>query len=280
MKTILFYGNCQMFAIEQTLIMKKEYKKIHIPCWTTEYNKETFLNIIKKCDIIVTQPINDNYRDVDYLSTNFIINNSNHNCKIIICDSCHFDFYYFDLTYKIFNNDVLHNPSDYHYNNMIECYNNNFSVDYYIENYVNNESLKTSQELDSIAEDSLNELINRYNKNKEQYNQNNISFVTTHDFIKNNYKDKLLFYSMNHPSKYLIQYICKEIINILQIQNTINYDVDILNNNDQPLCILYKCIQQNINFDINNCKPFLHGKTNVKDIVQLYYNTYKSINYQ
>jgi hypothetical protein len=266
-----------MFAVQETLTMSKTFDKIHIPCWTTEYNKESFLNIIKKCDIIVTQPINDNYRDVDYLSTKFIINNSKPSCKIIICDSCHFDFYYFDLTYKIYDGNILHKPSDYHYNHMIECYNNNFSQDYYIETYVNNKNLKTSKELDSIAENSLNELVNRYNKNKEVYNGTNIHFITTYEFIRNNYKDKLLFYSMNHPSKYLIQYICQEIMNHLQIQSNINYNIDILNNIEQPLCILYKCIQKNVNFDINNCKPFLHGKNNIKDITQIYYDTYTNL---
>ena len=280
MKTILFYGNCQLDAINHTLSLPGEnYEKIYIPCWTTEYNKEAFIDIIKKCDIIITQPINDNYRDVDYLSTNFIINNSNDNCKIIICDSCYFNFYYFDLTYKFFNNDVLHSPSDYHYNHMIECYNNNFSIDYYIEHFVNNENLKSSEELESIVENSLNELLKRYNNNKELYNQKNIIFIKTYEFIKNNYKDKLLFYSMNHPAKYLIQYICEEIIKNLQIQNTVNYDIDILNNQCQPLCILYKCIQKNVNFDISSCKPFLNNKTDNKEITEIYYETYKEINF-
>ena len=127
MKFILFYGNCQLHAIEHTLqIPEEKYSRINIPCWTTEYDKESFREIIYKCDIIITQPINDNYRDVDYLSTNFIIHNSNNYCKIIICDNCYFNFYYFDLTYKFINNDILSNPSSYHYKYMIECYNNNY----------------------------------------------------------------------------------------------------------------------------------------------------------
>ena len=41
-----------------------------------------------------------------------------------------------DLTYKLFNNDVLHKPIDYHYNKMIECYNNDNSIEYYITQFV------------------------------------------------------------------------------------------------------------------------------------------------
>jgi TRAP-type uncharacterized transport system substrate-binding protein len=86
---------------------------------------------------------------------------------------------------------------------MIECYNNGHSPEYYINNFVNNLDLKTSEELDKIAGDSLNELYNRYVNNKGKYNgnNNNIHFISIYEYVKQNYKEKLLFYSMNHPTK-------------------------------------------------------------------------------
>lgn len=279
MINILFYGNCQLFCIMRTMNLSPDkYMSNHIPCWTTDYNKQTFTDVIQKCDIIITQPINDDYRKVDYLSTNYVINNSKPNCKIVIFDSCHFDFYYVDLTYKFVNNDVLHKPSDYHYDKMIECYHNNYSIEYYIENYVNNEDLKTSEELEIVAENSLNKLKNRYNNAKEKYTNNNknvhIYFISTYEFIKNNYKNKLLFYSMNHPTKFVIQYICEEINKNFLLSNNINYDIDDLSN---PKSILYKCIQKNVTFDISNHSPSILGKTSIHEIAQIYYNTYKEI---
>jgi hypothetical protein len=273
---ILFYGNCQMYAVLKTLNLDKKYNIFHIECWNENIDKKYFTNIITNSDIIITQPINDNYRDVDYLSTSYIIKHKKYNCKLIICDSCYFNFYYFDLTYKMFNNDVLHKPIDYHYNKMIECYNNNNTIEYYITHFVNNVDLKTSEELEIIAQNSLEELKYRNIINKEKYNDTNIYLIGTYEYIKNNYKDKLLFYSMNHPTKYLIQFICEEIINILQIQNTLNYVVDVLNN---PKCIIYKCIQKNVNFDINNHKCLTLHLTDIGEITQLYYNTYKEIHY-
>ena len=275
MINILFYGNCQTFAVQETMALTSDHYNIeHIPCWTTDTDKEKFTEIIKKSDIIVTQPINDNYRELDYLSTNYIINNKKKECKIIIFDSCHFDFYYFDLTYKKKDNNLLREPIDYHYNNMIECYNNNLPIEYYIEKYADNYELKTREELENIANDSLNELNKRYQENKNKYNSENIYIISTEDFIKNNYKNKLLFYSMNHPTKYVIQYICEEIINILSIPNTINYDIDLL---PDPKCIIYKCIQKNVTFDINNHIPLTLNKTGIYDIAQLYYDFYKKI---
>jgi hypothetical protein len=274
---ILFYGNCQLYSCLKTLNLSSDYNITLVECWKDEINKEYFTDVIIKSDIIITQSINDNYRDVDYLSTSYIKQFKKLDCKLIIFDSCYFDFYYFDLTYKTVGNDVLHKPIDYHYNKMIECYNNNMSIEHYIDNYVNNLDLKTSEELETIANNSLNDLEDRYKKNKKNYGGDNIYIIPTYNYIKRSYKKKLLFYSMNHPSKYIIQYICEKIIDILQIQNTMNYDIDTLNN---PKCILYKCISKVVNFDINDHNPLTLDNTDVSNITQLYYDTYKEIGFK
>jgi hypothetical protein len=273
---ILFYGNCQLYAVLKTLNLPHNYKTFNLICWDSDIVKEDFTNIINKCDIIITQSIGDNYRNVDYLSTSYIIQHKNPNCKLIIFDSCYFDFYYFDLTYKSFNGNSLREPIDYHYNKMIECYNNGYSIEYYIDNVVNNLNLKTYEELERLAENSLSELHNRYVNNKIKYNGNNIHIISIHDYIKLNYKDKLLFYSMNHPTKYIIQFISEEIINILQIKNTINYNIDLL---ASPKCILYKCISKNVNFDINKHTVLTKDFTNVNEISKLYYDVYQKIGF-
>ena len=274
---VLFYGNCQIDAIHKILNLPNNKNVFHYYCcFNTNISQEEFTSLIKKCDIIITQPINDNYRNKPYLSTSFIIKNKNPQCKIIIFDSCHFDFYYFDLTYKKYNNDNLNVPISYHYNKMIECYNNGFSIEYYIDNYINNIDLKNSEELEELANDSLNQLSARYINSKNKYNGDNIFLISTYEFIKNNYKDKLLFYSMNHPTKYLIQFICEKIINILKIQNTIDYDIDPL---DYAKCILYKCISKNVNFNIEKYIPLTLGYNDNYNITQLYYDTYKKIGF-
>jgi len=275
---VLFYGNCQTYAIYKTLNLPNNFTPFHYQCFDTNISQEEFTSLIKKSDIIITQPITDNYRNKPYLSTFFIIKNKKPDCKFIIFDSCHFDFYYFDLTYKKYNNQELNVPSAYHYKKMIECYINGFSTEYYIDNYINNIDLKNYEELEELANNSLNQLNARYINSKNKYNGDNIFIISTYEFIKNNYKDKLLFYSFNHPTKYLIQFICEKIINILNIKNTIDYDIDPL---DFVKCILYKCISKNVNFNIDKCTPFILGykdKDNY-NITQLYYKTYKKIGF-
>jgi len=274
---VLFYGNCQVNAILKTLNLSHQYNIYHIPCYKDNIDKEYFTNIIINSDIIIAQPTNDNYRNLTYLSTSYIKQHKKSECKLIIIDSCFFNFYYFDLTYTKFNNNLLYKQIHYHYNKMIECYNNDKSIEYYITNFVNNFDLKSSEELEELANNSLIELHKRYINNKEKYTDNNVYIITTYEYIKENYKNKLLFYSMNHPTKYVIQYICEKIIDILQIQNTINYDLDALSS---PKCMLYKCISKIVNFDINTHTALALNKTDINDITQLYYDTYTEIGFK
>lgn len=272
---ILFYGNCQVFAILKSLNLNSaEYIIHHVECFSTNINIDEFTDIIKKCSIIITQPISENYRDTQHLSTSYLINNASPMCKIIIFDSCHFDFYYFDLTYKFIDDKILREPHDYHYNGMIDCYKNNQPVNYYIDNYVNNNELKTKEELLLMAENSLDELKTRYVSNLQKYDKPNIHVISIYEFIKQNYQKQLLFYSMNHPSLVLIHHICHTILNTLGLKNTMNYNIDCLN---KYKAILYKSIQKCVDFNITNYPASIFDSSNLCDITQKYYDTYKTI---
>jgi hypothetical protein len=275
MTVILFYGNCQTKALLDLLNFSSDYEKISINCYDTKISKTEFTKIIEKSDIIITQPISEHYRNTDYLSTQYIIENRKYNAPIFILDSCYFNFYHFDLTYYKINDEILKKPIDYHYQHLIDCYKNNHSINYYLENYLNNIDLKSKKELEDIAIKNINELENRFNIHKKKYINDNIYVISTIDYIKKYYKHKLLFYSMNHPSKYILQNIAEQILNILNLPtNIINYNIDPL---DNPKCIIYKCIQKVVYFDINQYTPLLSNLTNNKDIIQFYFDTYKSI---
>ena len=271
---ILFYGNCQTFALMKIMNIQPPHIVKNIECFSTNMTKPEFNMVIKNCDVIISQLISNNYRDLEYLSTEYIIQHCDSNCKIIMFDSCYFNFYYFDLTYKTVSNKLIRKPSDYHYNGLIEYYTNGLSCEQYIKNVVNNSVFKTPSELDEIASNSIFELRRRFNLMNEDYLKNkNIQVISCVDYIQNNFKDKLLFYSMNHPTKYVIQNIAEQILVILNIPNSMLYDLDIL---DQTKCIIYKCIQNVVNFNIDECKSKTHHFNNSTDIVKLYYDTYTS----
>jgi hypothetical protein len=268
---VLFYGNCQMVGIKEILNLDRTlYNPIAIECFNTNVTREEMTRCIKNADIIITQPIQDNYRGKDYLSTTYIIYHSKKTCKIILLNSCFFDFYHFDT--KSINKDYVITP--YHNISLYECYKSNKTIEHYIFHFVKNKHLKTKEELETIVTDNLKELERRYNLmllHKQYSPEKNIYSFLIADYIKNNYKDKLLFYTPNHPSKFLLQYICENIVDILNIPNYINYTIDPF---VHTKCILNKCIESVVHFNVDEYPALIDGKSTLNEICQLYYNIY------
>jgi hypothetical protein len=277
MKKVFFYGNCQVASINTILSVNKELKQSLLPCWQ-DFTKEEFLNLIKNSDVIITQPIKKNYREKDYVHTEFILENSNRDTKIIIVPSLYFNFYYFDLTYKFFKEESdrkpLKDPSDYHYHSIIKYYNNNEKIESVFENCIDNENLKSKEELESIADQSIKELISREIEMLKYKDIRDCSIITISNFIKKNYKKKLLFYSMNHPSKHVFRHIVDKIKKILNIDA--NHKIDPLRDNYRG--ILYRCIQKVVEFNIEDEEPKLLDINDPRMIVEQYYKTYDEKN--
>lgn len=280
MKKVLFFGNCQLAAIQRILRLDPKLFQSHvIPVHANrkvDKNKEEFTKFINQFDIIITQPIRDDFGGVDYYNTNYIIHNARKEAKIIIFHSCYFRFYYPDLKYIYLNNRLFQRPHDYHYQFMIDTFKSGSSVEDYITNCVNNENLITENGLLEIARKSIAELKSRAEVSKKTYVQNNVSFISVAEFIEENYRKKLLFYSMNHPTKFLLQYIAESIVKLLNITNTINYGLDPLG--EKQKSILYKCVQKVVDFDIHKHDALTLNHKNIASIASLYYNEYTKIN--
>ena len=274
MKRVLFYGNCQPRNMSRLFKRSLRWYKTSIECHNTEMDEESFKSRIKKSDVIIMQPIRDGYRDRDYLSTSYILENCRDDCKAIIFNVLYFTFYYPDaLPHLNHEEDALGKPTPYHYTSLIESYNNGLSVDGHIEQIINNENLMSTEDLEKIASEFLDDLREREERAVENYENlhNDITFLKASDYIENNYKEKLLFYTMNHPTGDLFQYICKKTLEAL------NLDPNRINGTDpltSPRLILYKCIQKIVNFDISEHKPRLNRYTRVDSICKQYYEVY------
>jgi hypothetical protein len=275
MLSVLFYGNCQPDAIRKLLCLDPAlYRTTFLPCYLTHYNESTFLQIVAASDIIITQSIQDNYNNKPYLSTSSVLKHAKKDAKIFLFDSCYFPYYYFDLTYVKLDGTRYHAPIDYHYTSMIECYKNELPVETYVRDYVENVDLRKEDELERIAECGLQSLYDRYILSKERYERDNVYVCSIHDFVRDNYKQKLLFYSVNHPTKYLFHYLCEEIQRHFGFPKTMNYALDPL---DSIRCILYACIQKHVTFPVRDCSPLTNGISDVLSIAKLYSDTYRAL---
>ena len=91
----LFFGNCQVAAIQQTINFQCDQKLI--TCFNTDINEDDFKHEIESSDIIITQYIHEAYRNLTYLNTSFVMTHRQKNTSIIFFDSLYFDAYFIDL---------------------------------------------------------------------------------------------------------------------------------------------------------------------------------------
>jgi hypothetical protein len=272
---VLLYGNCQIRAIGRVanILNNPLYVVNQIECMT-DISKDKFLDAVRSADLIITTFITDTYKNVDYLSTKFILENAKKESKIYTIPSIYFDYYYVDLTYL--RDNAIHNYSPaYHHKYLIDIFRNKQSIDHYIKNYVENEGLMTIEQLEERANISLNRLRDNEKRMQMHTNIRPYKIIGVSEFIQTNYKQKLLFYSMNHPTKYIFQYVAEIILTDLNISpKNINYDLCPLN---WIKCIIYSCVQKGVWFDISKCSPLVGGKTDVRAICRLYYEMYRKI---
>jgi len=281
----LFFGNCQMHIIKE-MIKQTIFNEI--------YDCDLFSSHIDTCDdldklyfklniysFIAIQP-HYNYKNNSKYNISSIVKHVNTNCKIIIIPSCYFKFYYPFLTYCFTNNDLLKLPVDYHDKNLIDLYNKNINNNDIIKTeykkLLYNEDLISKKDLRKMAKESIDELKTREKKFMSESYGTKMDYVylIISDFIENNYKKKLLFYSMNHPTYYLFEYIANELLQILGLGQYINNFVfyDPLDYLHPPL---YKCIQKAVNFNISDFLPNINNLVDIDKITDMYLKDYDKI---
>lgn len=247
---VLLYGNCQTRAISQ-IIHHPDIEIKSITCHSTSLTKKEFTTEIKSADIIITQPILQNYRGKEYLSTNYVIKNANQNTNIILFPSLMVgNIYYFDSISDQRVNRA--SATAFAHKNLLDYYTQGGSdINYFIKNFVTNKNLLTRKQLESNADNVIGELIRRED---EAIKEHGLPFIRMSSFIKNNWKNNLLFYTSNHGTLHLYQYLAQQICKKIGL----SFDsIDLKQDPQQKACrlILYSCLENIVKFDLTKCLP-------------------------
>jgi hypothetical protein len=300
-KNFTIIGNCQSSTLSQFLLsnicFSNTYNYIKIQN-IHEINEEQldllYSTVLLSLDLIIIQPISENYRNNYKYSTKSILDNVNKNCIKIIFPSLYFDFYHPFLIYlNDINNNKIGNPFDYHDWNITQIYvkgkefidNNVINKDdmkkYIIYEYNNklyDMNILDENFMNDKLYKNLNNLIERENSYSNYCNDsNNLYTIKSSEFIINNYKKNLLFYSINHPSKYLFHYISNNILVYLNIPlMQYNDDLDPLKGLIMPV---YGVIQKFVDFNIDYYQNFRHYDLILtdEDILEKYIYTYNNL---
>ena len=289
-------GNCQAKSLVQFLLSngefssKYKYVEINDIFRMDEIELDAlYRDVLPILDLIIIQPISENYRNNYKYSTKSILNSVRQDCIKILFPSLYFDFYHPFLSYIYDKNRPswkLGDPFDYHDKNIINKYIDNDNIH---DDEQNVENILKDYKRKQMDEHLLNHdyFIKRLNTNIDNLKEreNNYPLFCTNDtfimksssFILDNYKKNLLFYTNNHPTKYLFYYISNKILSFLMISLEV-YPVEI-----DPLKALiiplYKTIEKEVDFNIEYYLSYRHYEIILedRDIIQKYIRSYKEI---
>ena len=230
----------------------------------SEQQIEDFLKAIKNCDVFFTQPVGgEKYikRGIDTASIKSILKPDT---QIFTMPVPYFTGYFPEQFYLHDENGNVGYceglPSPYHNKFILYGYVNKRSPQEILDLLY---SENINQNVEQIAQQSINELQNR---------EKELNF-TISDFIAENYKKQRLFYTLNHPTKFLLFYMAKKIMSVLALYDNCEYDIecvqkDFLNSYITPIL---PSVQKRLNLEItsewNNTKYTL-------DFIKITYDYY------
>jgi len=187
--------------------------------------------------------------------------------KVIIYANYYLESYYLPLTYVYFENKTLHQPLDYHFNEIIHGYQNKFTVD---------------EIYDSILDfDVSDEMIQQITENNVKHAFDNLIFfknkcpniVYNCDFLKQHYRTQLLGYSMNHPTLSYMLWLTNEIKQFMDF-NIKNETIDMFKHVIIPI---YPKIKKHFQFENENEFVFSNKKFDLRGMIEYYLNEYEKL---
>lgn len=198
--TYTIYGNCQADSLAKILNTNNEFTKIYkyIPVKAVhEINsleEIKYLNreVFPKLDLFIFIPI---INFPEEFTTDYILNKVLNKKTIVIYFQTIYADIYFPQIKKIKN----------YITDSQEYYDINSSEIEYSEEFLNENLEKNIKNL----------------KDRELFHPRIDKKILIHEFIRKNYNKKCLFYTIDHGSKYIYQYIAKKILKYLNMNNRI-----------------------------------------------------------
>ena len=265
---IFIQANCQGQAIK-TIISKVprlknlfdfyELRPIHL--WN-DSDRDLVFESIKNCDIFLHQPISDNFGE--YSSEN-LKKYLKKGAKSISFPVVFFSGYNPETIYlKNENKQKVTLFCDYNDYNLVKLFLEEKTVDEAYDIITSEEFYSEEFIIESI-ENSFTAL-----QNREEGLDIKIS-----DYIRANYRNKKLFYSMNHPINSLLyelinQFLTKEGLEVLKEDETKTFP-ELLGRTD---LYLYHSIAKYLNIESTNTVKIDNKKMELKDMISKYYNAY------
>jgi len=203
-KKCIVYGNCQTEPIRKYLMASSTFNRIYTMIYVPSIhrcNHETgldqqYLKTLYDCDLFIYQKVSQSYNY--YLSSDYMLERLPSKCMKISFTNSYFSGYYPQYMHK-----KLYPYAD---KNIIKLLNEGCSKEEII-SILSDDNFYSYDEVKTNLENTIQELKRRDTELD----------ITLDDYIEQNYKDIQLFYTINHPSYHIIQYLTMKILDKLEI---------------------------------------------------------------
>lgn len=247
----VLYGNCQLSFVYEYLKANFPHKyEYHL---ITNYlvieGKMSFpVEIAKQADLFIYQPLNGHGEyDTDYIKSNYLKNS----CQLISSPYLYFLGYFPDYIQDPRNKDTItpqipYGIFPYGSQRLIDLITEGKSVPQIIEQSYGDDFIPKNLIFEKLHQ-SLSIL-----RNKET-----MTDIKLADFIEHNYQKHHLFYSVNHPTNFLLKAYIKQILRKMnlstkKIKNNPFFHKEFFTNWTNG--IIYPCVAKTLNleFDISH----------------------------
>lgn len=237
----LFIGICQIVSLATILKQNPAFTNIYdeILVYTifniTDKEMENIINnIVPTCDLVLSQPVSKSYRNNPIFSSYKLRQSLKPSATHLIVANCYFTGYDpcpFQTTDE--NGSIIHfNKQSYYPSICLEPLLTN-DILQACKNWCNINAY-SKQELDKNIITTLTELKNR---EKCVFEENFPVDIVISDYIENNYRNKFLFHTYNHPTNVLLYELARRILNRLGLP-VVNLEVEkeLLGDTSIPPC--------------------------------------------
>jgi len=268
-RKVFILANCQGRAIKtffrnverlNNMFDVFEIKPIHL---LSSIDKNEIYEAIKNTDIFIYQPISERFGEY---SSNNLISHLRTEAIIISFPVIYFSGYNPESIYlKDENNKKVNSFVDYHDINLLNAYHQKVDSVEFIHNIQ-----KPDFYSDSICRSFINDSISELKRREQDID------ITIHDIISDSMMGERLFYSMNHPSNFLLFIIFNKILKHLGIEELkeiekANFSVNMLG---RTMLYIYPQVANMFELKINFKLKINNEIYELKQLVDKYYSFY------
>ncbi|WP_285164759.1 WcbI family polysaccharide biosynthesis putative acetyltransferase [Shewanella goraebulensis] len=245
MKTFTVLGNCQAAPLADILMRQPsfaahyQYIKMPKPAYMLQQaDYESVKNVLEQIDLFIHQDISNAFGP--RFNTSHLKTLMKPGSETISFPSIYFTGYHPEICYLRHIDKKANEFSDYHDQNLIQRYIEQPETAYEKSNKaINDPTYYSEQFINKNAADSLTELKRREEKLD----------IRLSDFIEQHWKEELLFFSMNHPSRTVLNELTRRVITKLSLEeNAIIGKFQHLNESSLPI---YASVLKHIK--VKNC---------------------------